>query len=432
MATGFNKTASTPYWIVRNSWASTWGEMGYIYLEYSENTCGLADDATIPSVKLDLTEEQRARAAAGRASMYLKATQGSPQDAQWAQYKKDFKKVYSSDSEESERHAIFKETLTRIKELNAKGNSVFGLTWTSDRKPHEKHAKGLRRPADFVPTAPLYQKKQELRSPEAIDWRTTEAITPIKNQGQCGSCWAFSATEAIESQLALEGGEEYSIELSPQQITSCTPDSGTYGCLGCQGGFTEGAYAYVETVAGLANSFYIPYAQSLTASSTTMACPTAKVTAIDGADEQLSGGYAAVSGYSYATPACTSGACTNQDLDKLSAALEETPVSICVNAASWNDYTGGVMTSAQCGNMGASYQDRCVMATGFNKTASTPYWIVRNSWASTWGEMGYIYLEYAENTCGLADDATIPSVKLDLTEEQRARAAAGRASNPIR
>merc|ERR1712169_137162 len=105
---------------------------------------------------------------------------------------------------------------------------------------------------------------------------------------------AFSATEAIESQLALEGGEEYSIELSPQQITSCTPDSGTYGCLGCQGGFTEGAYAYVETVAGLANSFYIPYAQSLTASSTTMACPTAKVTAIDGADEQLSGGYAAV------------------------------------------------------------------------------------------------------------------------------------------
>merc|ERR1712072_676965 len=128
----------------------------------------------------------------------------------------------------------------------------------------------------------------------AINWRTTDAVTPIKNQGQCGSCWAFSATEAIESQLALSGGDEYSIELAPQQITSCTPSTGTYGCDGCNGGFTEGAYAYVKSVAGLANSFYIPYEQSLTETTTTAACPTAKVKAIDGEDEQLSGGYATV------------------------------------------------------------------------------------------------------------------------------------------
>merc|ERR1712167_283924 len=131
-------------------------------------------------------------------------------------------------------------------------------------------------------------------------------------------------------------------------------------------------------------------------------------------------------GYSYATPACTSGACASQDLDKLKAALEETPVSICVNAGAWNDYTGGVMTSAQCGNMGADYQDHCVQATGFNTTAPTPYWIVRNSWASGWGEKGYIYLEMAENTCGLADDATIPTVKLNLGSEEEMKAAASR------
>merc|ERR1712167_6232 len=123
-------------------------------------------------------------------------------------------------------------------------------------------------------------------------------------------------------------------------------------------------------------------------------------------------------GYSYATPPCTSGGCTSQDLTKFAQALEESPVSICVNAGSWNDYTGGVMTSKQCGSMGAAYQDHCVQATGFNSTAPTPYWIVRNSWASTWGEEGYIYLEMAKNTCGLADDATIPSVKLDLSEEK--------------
>merc|ERR1711985_92346 len=92
----------------------------------------------------------------------------------------------------------------------------------------------------------------------------------------------------------------------------------------------------------------------------------------------------------------------------------------------WNDYVGGVMTSAQCGSMAADEQDHCVQATGFNTTAPTPYWIVRNSWASGWGEKGYIYLEMAENTCGLADDATIPEVKLDLTEEEAAEAAVNR------
>jgi C1A family cysteine protease len=347
-------------------------------------------------------------------------------DPAWEQYKSDFKKVFASDAEEKERYAIFQATVKRIADLNSKGDAVFGLTWTSDRKDDEKHAKGHLKPKDFVATAPVYEKKQERRSPASIDWRTTEAITPIKNQGQCGSCWAFSATEAVESQLALTGGEEYSIELSPQQITSCTPSTGSYGCLGCNGGFTEGAYAYLQSTVGLTNAFNVPYEQSLTESDATAACPTAKINAINGSMEQLTGGYAVVTGFSYATPPCTSGSCKSQDLDKFAAALEETPVSVCVNAGSWNDYTGGVMSSLQCGNMGADYQDHCVMATGFNATAPKPYWIVRNSWASTWGEKGYIYLEMSKNTCGLADDATIPTVSLGLTAEQEARAAASR------
>merc|ERR1711933_44122 len=189
---------------------------------------------------------------------------------------------------------------------------------------------------------------------------------------------------------------------------------------------TEGAYEYVKSVVGLTNEFYVPYTQSMTSSSATEACPTAKINAINGSLAELTGGYAKVSGYSYATPACTSGSCNKQDLSKLAAALEETPVSVCVNAGSWNDYTGGVMTSAQCGSMAADYQDHCVMATGFNTTAPKPYWIVRNSWSSTWGEKGYIYLEYDKNTCGLADDATIPTVALGLSEEQEAEAAASR------
>merc|ERR1711920_183795 len=132
----------------------------------------------------------------------------------------------------------------------------------------------------WVPTAPVMELKSA-RAPASIDWRYAKAVTPIKNQGQCGSCWAFSATEAIESQLALTGGDEFPIELSPQQVTSCTPDSGQFGSLGCQGGFSEGAYEYVKSAPGLTNSFNIGYEQSLTASSTTVACSTFK-TKIDG------------------------------------------------------------------------------------------------------------------------------------------------------
>merc|ERR1711990_82463 len=113
----------------------------------------------------------------------------------------------------------------------------------------------------------------------------------------------------------LTTGSEFAIELSPQQIASCSPATGDYGCQGCNGGFTEGAYEYLKTVAGLANSFYIPYQQSLTETTDTVACMTSQVEAIDGPNQMLSGGYAAVSGYTYATPACTgTSLCKNQDL----------------------------------------------------------------------------------------------------------------------
>jgi len=344
-------------------------------------------------------------------------------DPEWGAFKAKYKKQYRDHDEEKARYGLFKASKERVAKLNKlNGQPAFGINWSSDRYPEEQRKKGLKKPAGFKPVAPVKEFVRS-RNPASIDWRLSEAVTPIKNQGQCGSCWAFSATEAIESKLILATGGKYNIELSPQQITSCTPSNGTYGCLGCNGGFTEGAYEYLTTVTGLSNSFFIPYAQSLTETTETEACPTAKVDSLDGPLKELQGGYAVVSGYSYATPPCTD-TCLNQDLQKLAAALEESPVSVCVNAGTWNDYTGGVLTAAACGDMGIDAQDHCVGAVGFNTTAPTPYWIVRNSWASTWGEQGYIYLEMAKNTCGLADDATIPEVKVYLSEAESKEAAA--------
>jgi len=352
-------------------------------------------------------------------------------DPDWQAFKNKFQKSYASQDEEAARYKLFVQTQARVELLNKlNGEAVFGITWMADRYDEEKYKRGLRKPKNFVPTAPVRNSSYLSRTSHAsaVDWRLTEAVTPIKNQGQCGSCWAFSATEAVESQLIMASGGRSDIELSPQQITSCSPSTGTYGCQGCNGGFTEGAYEYLKTAPGLANSFYIPYEQSLTETTETASCPKTKVEAMTGPYEQLSGGYAQVTGYSYAIPPCTEGDCEHQDLKGLASALEESPVSICVNAGVWNDYTGGVLTSAACGPMGADYQDHCVMAVGYNSTAPKPYWIVRNSWASTWGMQGYIYLEMDKNTCGLADDVTIPHVKVDMTEGEQIEAAARRAA----
>merc|ERR1712003_402026 len=344
-------------------------------------------------------------------------------------FKTTFRKTYKDADDEHARYQLFLKSKDRVAELNKKnGQPAFGINWMSDRYDSEKFKKGLKKPQHFKPTAPVEDHTPTMRSPRGIDWRFTKAVTPVKNQGQCGSCWAFSATEAIESQMILATGSKYDFTLSPQQITSCTPGSGTYGCLGCNGGFTEGAYEYVKSAPGLANGFFIPYQQSLTESENTLACPKSKVNQITGEYEELSGSYAQVSGYKYAVKPCTSGSCADQDLKGLAAALEQTPVSVCVNAGAWNDYTGGVLTSAACGSMAADAQDHCVMAVGFNTTAPTPYWIVRNSWSSTWGVEGYIYLEYDKNTCGLADDATIPTVSLNLSPEEETRAAASRSA----
>merc|ERR1719388_272847 len=222
-------------------------------------------------------------------------------DPEWEAFKKKYKKVYAGDADEKARYELFKQSKSRVaslNELNKAAGPAFGINFMSDRYDEEKYKKGLVKPKDFVPTAPVKEWETPARKPAGIDWRTTDAVTGVKNQGQCGSCWAFSATEAIESQVSMKTGGLH-MGLSPQQITSCAPSTGKYGCLGCNGGFTEGAYEYLKTVAGLANEFFIPYAQSLTESSATMACPTTKVSNINGPMEQLQGGYAAVSGYSY-------------------------------------------------------------------------------------------------------------------------------------
>jgi len=292
-------------------------------------------------------------------------------------------KVYDTVDEMSLRFANFKETVKRINVNNAysdlRGSGAkFGLNKFSDMSPDEFAEKVLMTP--FTPVSAEYKQKNMLlprvASPDTFDWRSKGAVTAVKDQGQCGSCWAFSVTENIESVWILAKGlnNETLPPLAPQQIVDCDTSD-----LGCSGGNPPTAYDYVQSAGGLDDEKDYPY----TAQDGTCAFKSSAVVA-------------KITGYKYAT---------DGDEGTMKDNLASwAPLSICVDARYWQDYTSGIMTEWQCDWI--VQLDHCVQAVGYDTTASTPFWIVRNSWGTDWGEDGYIRLQYGTNTCGLTQEST--------------------------
>ena len=319
----------------------------------------------------------------------------------FANFKKTFNKQYLSNEEHSMRASIFENTLARISAKRAAGDSTAGVTKFSDLTRSEFKQKYLTyKPVDAARRAAALKVEVHngtlSAAPTSFDWRAKSAVTPVKDQGQCGSCWAFSATEQIESQWYLAGNSLTSF--APQQIVSCDKTD-----AGCDGGDTPTAFEYVEGAGGLATEASYPYTSGGTGGDDDDD-DFAKKGKLSCLPFKTDGGK--ISGYSYATPTCT-GACENQDLDILAVNLASTaPVSICVNAEAWQDYDSGVLTKEACGAIAYDDLDHCVQLVGY----TADYWIVRNSWNTDWGVEGYIHLARADNTCGLADEATFVKI----------------------
>jgi C1A family cysteine protease len=206
-------------------------------------------------------------------------------------------------------------------------------------------------------------------------------VHAIRDQARCGSCWAFSATEQIESDTFLATGVLN--VLAPQQIVSCdTVD------LGCNGGNPINAYSYVSNAGGVEFSKDYPYT-----SGTTQANGVCSFNAKDIAKNTAPTGYTLISSK------------PTQEKNMLTQ-MEKSPMSVCVDATLWQTYQSGIITVAsQCGTS----IDHAVQAVGYN--AEENYWIVRNSWAADWGENGYIRM--AINTdgpgvCGVLLDSNVP------------------------
>lgn len=220
--------------------------------------------------------------------------------------------------------------------------------------------------------------------PSTVDWRSKGVVNAVKNQGSCGSCWAFSATSSIESAVALSGKSLYN--LAEQQLVDC---AGTTGNYGCNGGWMDWAFEYVISVGGQELTSAYPY------------------TAQDGTCKFSKSLIAASISSFYDVP--------QNQCKQLQAAVATKPTSVAIQVIqSFQMYASGVYNGAGCGTS----LNHGVTIVGYNisdwTTAGQNWWIVRNSWGASWGEAGYIRMDSTvqqpNGICGICMVASYPIV----------------------
>jgi C1A family cysteine protease len=308
---------------------------------------------------------------------------------------------YSTEAETIGRFSAFKANLRLAEERNARAalqarpglkQERHGITQFMDLTPNEFKAMhtGLKPSRNKTAGAMKIHPNAKRVAAQAasIDWNAKGALTPVKNQGQCGSCWAFSATEQLESQYF----QKYGVlkELSPQQIVSCDTT-----CDGCGGGNPIEAWGYVNGFGGQEPKTDYPYTSGTTGQAGTCTSNAADVV------EDVGSTYSLI-------------AQSPSEESNMLAQIQESPMSVCVDAELWQTYQGGVITAQSgCGTQ----IDHAVQATGYN--AEGNYWIVRNSWGESWGEDGFVWLEYGANVCGITDQATIVTVDKITKKDDR-------------
>lgn len=305
---------------------------------------------------------------------------------QWEEFKATHNKKYETETEEMYRMKIFKENVIRINKHNARfdaGEVTFkvGVNKYADMHTHEVveqmngYKSGLKKKGDKTHIANItwpWSKK--------VDWTAKGYVTPIKDQGQCGSCWAFSTTGSLEGQLFKKTGTL--VSLSEQNLVDC---SSSYGNYGCDGGLMDQAFQYIQANGGIDTEDSYPY------------------TGEDGACRFSASNVGGTD---------TGFVDVNPTEDDLRDAVEKIgPVSVAIDASNWSFqmYASGIYYEPECSS---EILDHGVLAVGYgSEWLNKEYWLVKNSWGTSWGEKGYIKMaRNKNNNCGIATEASYPTV----------------------
>jgi C1A family cysteine protease len=302
--------------------------------------------------------------------------------SQFAQFVQLYGKKYSNDNF-FYRFNTFKENYDFIHRHN-QGNATYTLKMNKfgDMSHHEFHAThtGYNRiDNSYIRSKNVPKSFHDAAPPASVDWRTQGAVTPIKDQGQCGSCWAFSSTGSIEGAWAI--AKKKLVSLSEQQLVDCSADQGNFGC---SGGLMDNAFEYVIANGGITSEAKYPY------------------TAMDGTCmSPLPASVATISSY--------------QDVPKnndnaLQAAVAIGPVSVAIEAdmPAFQFYSSGVLSDPSCG----TNLDHGVLAVGYGTQSNQNYWIVKNSWGEDWGDSGYVLIARKKGAgeCGINMEPSYPVV----------------------
>jgi len=298
----------------------------------------------------------------------------------FVQYAKDFNKDYSANGGDVEaRYKAFKTNVDIIGATNGDKsksywlglNEFADLTWDEFAATHLGYKQGARF-GDLPKVA--FPNITDVAG--SIDWVAKGAVTPVKNQQRCGSCWAFSTTGSVEGAYFIASGKLQS--LSEEDLVQCDHN----GDQGCSGGLMDNAFTWISQNGICSESSY-PYTSGtgVTGSCKTSCTPVVTLT-----------GHTDV---------------PSKDETALKAAVSQQPVSVAIEAdkSAFQLYSGGVLDNSACGTQ----LDHGVLIVGYGTDGGKDYWKVKNSWGASWGEQGYIRMVRNKNQCGIAQQPSYPT-----------------------